>query len=233
MPMTRAALMALALELVDATTATGAWSPAQARTWLGDTHWDEWANILNRNPYTKYASRTVTQDTNGQFTKASLDVTTVDAMQTHYRIMSVYDQASSGNGLLPAFYQQSTVRMYPVTPYAGTLPYIWTEIGDSLQVLPITAGSSLTVLVNWRPTRADLLSTDSVNVDFPDGYESILAFECAARMLLRAGRETSAAMDHKMQAEEKRQRLLRDLGRIGMEPMRMRAADDLGDWGSQ
>lgn len=232
MTMTRAQLMALASEVADAPSSTSAWSTAQVRTWLGVVHWQEWGSLLDRAPQLKQQTSSVTQDSTGKFLKTALNTGSGDTVQNWFRIQSIYDPNAAGNGLVPAYYTQSTYRLYPTPQPVTTFPFVWYEFGDYIQMQPPTAGGTLTVVSSWRPCRADLLSSDSANVDFPDGYEAVLAFETAAVMLMRAGRETGAAVDLKTQASEIRQAMLKNVARIGRLGPQVMAADEPGDWGS-
>lgn len=230
MSVTRAQLTSLTREIMQAT-GSSQWSDATLQTWLGLAHWQEYANLLNVINSYQMQSVTVTQDANGQFTIASLSTGTGDTAKNFYRILALA-QSSTAGGQYQFFYQQTQFKMYPNPQPNTAMPYVWYQFGRSIQVLPVQSGASLTCTVNWRPPRVDQLSTDSIAVDFPDGYESLLAWRAAGMALRKGGTEVQAAFTMDATAKEIREEMLLDLGRLGTTPIIAGAMDDISDWGS-
>lgn len=230
MSQTRAQLTALTREIMQATSSTQ-WSDATLQTWLGLAHWQEYANLLNAINAYQMQQITVTQDANGQFTQASLSTGSGDSAKNFYRILALAQPGTQG-GQFQFFYQQTQFKMYPNPQPNTAMPYVWYPFGRSIQVLPVQSGVQLTVTVNWRPPRVDQLSADSIAVDFPDGYESLLAWRAAGLALKKGGTEAEAALLMETTAKDIRSEMLLDLGRLGTTPIRAGASDDPSDWGS-
>lgn len=228
--MTRTQLTSLTREIMQAT-GSSQWSDATLQTWLGLAHWQEYANLLNViNTYTLQAV-SVTQNSSGQFAISSLTTGTGDTAKNFYRIQAVAQPATTGN-VYQFFYQQTQFRMYPNPQPNTAMPYVWYRYGQYIQVLPVQDGVGLTVTVNYRPPRVDQLSADSVTVDFPDGYESLLAWRAAGMALRKGGTEVQSAQAMDAMAKSIREEMLLDLGRTGTTPIIAGAMDDISDWGS-
>lgn len=230
MSKTRAELTSAVREVMNAAYSTQ-WTDANLQMWLGLAHWTEYANLLNAiNTYT-LQQVTVTQDVNGQFTLASLSTGSGDTAKNFYRMLSLTQPAQT-NGIIQIFYQETRYELYPNPQPNTAMPYVWYRYGSNVQVLPVQYGTSLTATVNYRPPRVDQLSADSVAVDFPDGYESLLVFRAAALALRKGGSEVPAAKEWDRQADALRALMLMDLARTGTKPIVARAFDDASDWGS-
>jgi hypothetical protein len=223
MSMTRGALLTLVEEMADAVNAPR-WGATLKRQLLGEVHWREWKDLLNINRHLRMGARTVTTDADGRFLKTALNSGAGDATETHYRILSV----NAGN----FFYQPATYEQYPQSPTEVSLPQVWYERGEQIQLIPATTGSEVTVMVNHLPQRADLLASDTSPVVFPDGYDLLLAYETAASMYMKGGAETNVAVELRQMAMVLRERMHQDVGRITVRPMRMAAMDDRWDWGA-
>lgn len=223
MTWTRQQYMDLARE-VSQTAGSNQWSDAVVRTWCGVAHRRMWKEVLNANNGYRMATLSVTQDANGQFLKTAMDSGSGDAAQTHYRILSLCDDNQY-------FYRQVRYQDYP-TPGAPTMqPYVWYEFGSSIQVMPVSSGTVLTVTVNWMPTRIDNLAADTSNVDWIDDYESAISFYAAGLMAMKGGNETEASQTYKAQGMEIISDMLNDLRRAGKDPTRMRSPDSADMWG--
>jgi hypothetical protein len=212
-------------------TSSPQWSDATLQTWLGLAHWQEYANLLNIINSYQMQQITVTQDSNGQFAISSLSTGSGDSAKNFYRILALA-QPSTAGGEFQFFYQQTQFKMYPNPQPQTAMPYVWYQFGRYIQVLPVQSGVSLTCTVNWRPPRVDQLSSDSVAVDFPDGYESLLAWRAAGLALRKGGEEPQAAMLMDNTAKAIREEMLLDLGRVGTTPIIAGAFDDISDWAS-
>lgn len=233
MSMTRAQLTALVREIMNAT-GSNQWADSTLQTWLGVAQWKEWANILSTN--NQYYMQTVassgtTQDSNGQFDVSSLSTGSGDTAKYWFRILSVA-QPSSPVGQIQFYYQEVRYEEFPNPQPNTSLPYVWYRFGSKIQILPVASGQQMSVTVNYRPPRVDQLSGDSVTVDFPDGYENLLAWEAAAMALRKGGQETDTALELEQMASVLRDQMLQDLGRQGRNPIVARAFDLASDWGA-
>lgn len=224
MSVTRAVLETMTRELADAVD-DPRWSQTLVLQLLGQVHLQEWRDILNAANMRRYALRTVTTDANGRFAKTALDSGSGDTAETHYRLLSV--------AVGQFFYQQSQYADYP-QPFqqmGGTLPNVWYEVGDEIQLVPLAQGTTVQVAVNHTPARVDQLAGDSSIVVYPDGYELILAYMGAKQMLLKGGIEGQYAAQLEAQAKQLRDRLLMDVRRLGTRPIIMGAMDSPAMWG--
>ena len=163
MAVTKAQLIALTRETMDAV-ASDRWSDATITRTLSSVYGDEWSNILNAQSYYTFAKRTVTTDSNGMVSFASLNNGSGDSQQNFYRVLSVSD----GNVL----YTQTRFQDVPLattTNYLPTYPRLYYTAGQSLQILPVAASTTLYIFVNYKPTSFMDLATDSSVIDFPEG----------------------------------------------------------------
>lgn len=204
---------------------TTRWPSAVVKTWLGLVHRQEWRNILNANNAYRVVQLTVTEDANGQFAKSDLQTGSGDTLQTCYRILSLSDQQQF-------YYRQVRYQDYPAPQAATTLPYVWYEYGTQIQMLPAVAGNVVTATFNAVPQRADLLSADSVVVDFPEDYETLLDYAAAAHLAMKGGLETPQALQYRAMADAIREEMLLDIRRLSKDPTRVRPLDSALDWGS-
>jgi hypothetical protein len=231
MSIDKATLRTRVLQAADATGSSWRWditAGGEVDFWIGQVHDAEWARILNVNQYYRVGRRTPTSDASGRYLVSDLSSGSGDSAERFYRVIAfavdntVYKQVeakdfvidpSSSNGLLTPWY------------------YWWFE-GDYIKALPEQANKQAdVVIVNHRPTRYDSLSGESVNVPFPDGYESVIVLEAAAALLNKGGVESGAAMALKAEAEVVRNAMLQDLARKSTNPTQMRYDDYAQDWG--
>lgn len=224
MSVTRDVLETMTRELADAVD-DPRWGQTIVLQMLGQVHLQEWRDILNSINTARWGQRTVTLDANGRFLKTDLNSGSGDAAETLYRILAV--QAGQ------FFYQQSTFQQYPspLNSFDVTLPQVWYEIGNQIQMVPASPSLSVVVSVNSTPARPDQLANGASIVDYPDGYELILAYMAAKQMLLMGGTEGAYAAQLERQAKELRDRLLMDLRRLGTRPIVMGALDSPSQWG--
>lgn len=225
MAYTRAQLMSNTREMMDATNSQR-WSDAFVRTALGGVGSSEWHGILNANPYYRFAQRSVTTNSSGQFAYAALNSGSGDSAQNWNRILAVTD----GN----VVYRQTAFMAVPLATssnYQTTSDYLWYDAGENVQALPVTSGLALTVAVNYTPPRIDELSADSITVDFPSGHESILWLEAGAYLLSKGGAENDAAQTLRAMAEQERQDMYSSIARRAARPNFLGYPDTASDWG--
>lgn len=223
---TRDNLVSETREYMDAV-GSSRWSDDLILTVLNSVFESEWSNILNAAPYYRFASRTVTTDSNGKFSLDSLSSGGGDSQENWYRILSVSD----GNYL----YQLTRFQDVPLattTNYLPSHPKLYYIAGNDVQILPAESSRSMTVAVNHKPTAlSDLNGGESV-FEFPANTHLIIVWEAAAQLLLKGGAETSAAVDLKQLARQERESLLDDIRRRTIDPTRMAYPDTKSDWAS-
>lgn len=218
-------LTADTVEYMDAVGSTR-WSTNIIKTVLNNVFDGEWSNILNAAPYYRLAQREVTTDSEGQFTFAALNSGAGDTQENFYRIVSVSD----GNVL----YTQTRYQDVPLATTSGyAAPYsrLYYIAGQSVQILPVSAGTSIYVGVNYKPTAIADLAGDASIVDFPNNAHLILVWMAAAQLLLKGGTEASAAANLKSLADDERKTLLDDIRRMTINPTMMAYPDSKYSWG--
>lgn len=235
MTLTRAQLTTMAREFADAV-GSPRWSDASIQSLLGLHQWIELGKLLNANNQYYIAGGaqdlTVTQDSNGQFNWSDFTTGTGDDIKTVYRVLTLGQPAGSVNGSSgPLYYKEVPYVRFPNPQPSTSLPYVWYRIGSKVQVLPAVGGQQLSAVVNYRPCRVENLSDDAIEVPFPDGYESMLAYLAGAAMLDKGGAEAGAANVLLANAESLRQDMMLDLGRMSIQPIIAQAMDDPQSWG--
>jgi len=207
------------------------WSDTnELEPWLGVAHWAEWADLLNTNNALLMQTVTVTQDANGQFDLSSLNTGSGNTAKYWYRILAVASPSTSA-GVLSFYYRESRFQDFPNPQPNTSLPYVWYRFGSKIQILPIAAGQSMSVTVNYRPPRADQLASNSDTVEFPEGYEKIVPWRAASMALLKGGNETQASRDITAQWQAMHDAMLLDLGRQSTWPITARSFDTPDMWG--
>lgn len=228
MAMTVQQMVDMTREIMNAAGSTQ-WSDSTLTSWCGLSHWQLWANLLNANRYLNMQQVTVTQDASGQFTVASLTTGATDSKKYFYRILSVA-QPAGATSQVQYFYRQTRYEDFPNPQPNTSLPYVWYRFGANIQILPVAAGQSLTVTVNYRPPNPSQLSGTSVTVDFPEGYEALVPWRACQLALLKGGSETQAALDIQRKADVMEHQMLQDLGREARWPIVAEAFDSASDW---
>lgn len=226
MTISRSALRLLAGELLD-TVYNGAMHPRYENTdWLnrelGLIHMEEWKGLLTVAPTYQTADRDITLDASGLIALSGLDSGAGNAKQNTFRVLEV---AVDGQP-----YRYVEMKDYPFAASEGNSEWIWLIRGRYLQV-PNRMNSSATAQVNYWPCRADLLADDGDTVDFPDGYELVLARMLAARMGGKGAEEAGAAQYLKAEADETRKLMRIDLRRVAARNTPIQHTDDVADWG--
>ena len=224
MAISRAELVQLTREAMDAVN-SDRWSDSLITSVLNVVYDDEWSNLLNASQYFTYGMRSVTTDSNGVVAFTSLNTGGGDSQQNFYRILSVSD----GNVL----YAQTRFQDVPLattTNYLPTYPRLYYIVGEQVQILPVAAGTSLYVAVNYKPTSLSDLLSDASTINFPLGGEWIIANEAGARLLNKGGAESGAAQVLKREAAEMRMGLLDDIRRRTINPTMLAYPDQKYDW---
>ncbi len=228
MAWTKATYLSRTREWMDAT-GSDRWSDPFLYAVLGFAFREEWKGMLDASPYYRFAQRSVTTDTSGMFTLAGLDAGSGDTEQNFNKILTVTD----GNAVV---FRETDFSVVPLGT-AGTANNLLYDRryylrGDSVQILPATGGQTLTVSVNYYPTPIDDLSGDTVEADFPAGYENLVALVAASNALLKGGAESSATRDLAQLAMTYRQALYADVARRTATPMILGFSDRAAEWGA-
>lgn len=221
---TRAQLVADTREYMDAV-GSSRWSDAIIKTVLNSVFDAEWSNILNAAPYYTFQQITVSTNANGKIPFSSLNTGSGDVQKNFYRVLSVSD----GNIL----YTQTSFQDVPVATtanYLPTYPRLYYIAGDEMQILPVSAGTSIITAVNYKPTSINDLSSDNATVDFPENAHLILVWEAASQLLLKGGTEAAAASNLRQLASADRQTLLDDIRRRTIMPTTLAYPDQKYDW---
>lgn len=193
----------------------------------GAIHLLEWRKLLNVATLLRVADLSLTRDSNGRVPVSSLTTGSGDTQQSFHRVLQVRD---AGVTYRPEEWPLSPLLADP--NYSASTGYTWRREGDYLVIGPLNAGGAITVRVNHLPRRIDELSGDTVQVTWPDGFEHVLVYETAGRMLMKGGAETDASRDLKGQANEFRKEMYDALGRTHGGPKTMRFGDDPAEWGA-
>lgn len=228
MAWTKATYLSRTREWMDAT-GSDRWSDAFLYALLGFAFREEWKGLLDAAPYYRFAQRSVTTDANGVFTLASLDSGSGDSEQNLNKILTVTD----GNSVV---YRETDFSVVPLGTVGTANSLLYDRryylVGDSVQILPATGGQALTVSVNYTPTPIDDLSGDTVEADFPAGYENVVALMAASDALLKGGAEAGATNDLRELAMKYRQSLYADIARRTATPMLLGFSDRASEWGA-
>lgn len=192
----------------------------------------EWRRILNAQRFYNTQRLTITSDASGYYQisdlttgLASPSVLTNDGAKRFYRVLAfavdsiVYEEVEMDQYLLPG-----TTSPQP--------QYVWYFEGQQINALPTQASHAAICVVNWIPPRQEQLSADSIVIQFPDGYENIIAWSAASKLLTsRGASEAARGQVLELQAEALRQDMLQDLARRSTNPIRMRYHDSSWDYG--
>lgn len=223
---TRAELILLTKQYMDGEE-TERWSTEMVLATLDQVFDAEWSNILNVAPYYRFGSRSVTTAADGTFPMSDLSSGSADSEQNFYRILGMTDGVS--------MYDETRYQDIPLATVSNYTPYQWDRLyymaGTNVQVIP-AAATSLTVVVNYKPTAISDLSADSIVPDFPANSVLMLAWMAGAKLLMKGGEESQAAVDLLNLAKDERDRMLADISRRTINPSRMMPLDDARDWGS-
>lgn len=227
MSITKLQLRTRVLKLLDAES-TSRWEiteNGEVDRIIGAAQDREWHRILSASPYYLIKRKSITIYSTGTSLFSDLVDGGADTIIRPFRIQSlsvdgtVYEEVNPEDFILPA---GGTSAPNPM--------YIWYLEGDTIRMFPIQITSSPLVVYNYLPVRQENLANSSSVVLFPEGYEDILTYASAARLLTKGGAETEAARYFSLQAEELRQEMLQDIARRTMKPTGFKYNDDRSDW---
>lgn len=225
MSYTRAQLVTLTEESLDAVSSSRWGSTLKLQT-LSLVHARGWRRILNAHRATRWASRSVTTDSNGRVALSDLSSGSGDSQERLYKVLAV---ANGQRRYRLGEFMDDPMALVRSTSQMADLA--WRQ-GDYLQMQPATEGDTLTVWVNHLPTPISELSADSVAVTWPTDYEPILAFEAAAILAAKGGAETDVSQTMTSLAADLWNDLLADLSRWHTDPLYVQASDSPHEWGS-
>jgi hypothetical protein len=224
MSVTRLQAIAYTREMMDAAS-SARWTDAWITTTLGLVGMREWSGILGANPYYRFQQVSTTASAAGLVAYTALSTGSADTKKNFNRILGITD----GN----VMYQQTAFMNDPLAtanvPAMLAIAPQWYDAGDSLQILPVAA-TTLTITVNWTPTRIDSLSADSVTIDFPEGSEVILWLEAAAMLLSKGAAENAAAQTMRAMADQERQNMYSNIARRSAHPLSLGFNDRASEW---
>lgn len=226
MSYTKAELRTRTLQLADAIDASR-WDASidgEVDKHIGTVFDREWKRILNADPYYRVWRGPWGVNSEGYYELAALNTESGDSRRRWYRIIAFSRDST--------VYEQSRLDQYLLPDTSSPQPqFIWYFEGEYVLALPIQTTGSATVLVNWIPVRYDDISGEDVPVDFPDGYEDIIAWSAASKLLNKSGSEAGRAQVLELQAEALREDMLQDLARRSLAPIRMKYTDSTWDYG--
>lgn len=225
MTWTRAQWVTELREVADATN-DPRWGTTTTLWVLSSVYDKEWRALLDQKSTLRMQTLSLTRDVQGRVPWADLSTGTGDTVKRVHRILAVYDGTT--------WYEYEDYRLSPLagdTTNGGGVPApIYRREGDYLQVAPVQDGA-LTVVVNHIPPIPSLLSADAIALEWPEGFEQVILFEAASRMLRKGGAETDASNELAALAAQFRTDLVSALGRESTDPKRMLLGDDPASWG--
>lgn len=192
---------------------------------MGNIHIREWRRLLNAAPYYRVAQRTPPIDASSRLALTDLSSGSADTKQNLYRILEVVvdnrplKEIPAKDGFMAGIATGSS---------AGDTYF---RQGDYLICPGHPSVTATGVFVNYTPTPADALSADNIAVDWPEGYELVLAYELAAVILSKGAAEADAAATMKAFAEDYRRDMLQDVARISINPQVLQFPDTAREWG--
>lgn len=194
-------------------------------TQIGATMDQEWRRILDASAFYRVGRRTVTSDSSGYYDIADLSTGTGDDTERLYKVIAF----TSGS----IVYEQTKLTNYLLAPENGLSNFpqwLWFFEGDQIMALPKQQSQTALVIVNHIPTRFDNLLEEDSDVTWPDGYENVLVWSSAAKLLDKGGVETGAAVALEARAEALRKDMLEDLIRRSLKPLGPIYADSAIEW---
>lgn len=176
----------------------------------------EWKGILEANKTYRYAKRTPSVDSTGRIAIADLSA----AGERFFRVLALGDTAP---------WHEADFFPTDTDSVESSTSRVWFRTGSYIQLAPATTATGVKVHVNHRPALiTDLGAGD--DVEFPEGYEYILAFEMAATMLAKGGAETSEAAELRALAEQYRGEMLGEIQRMSTGQVMMGFSDERSAW---
>lgn len=226
MSMTKAELRTRTLQMADAVDATrwDATPNGEVDLHIGHTMDREWRRILNASPYYNLDRLTITSDTDGYYALSDLSTGSGDTAHRLYRVIAFARDS--------IVFEEVRVDQYLMPSLSAPQPqYIWYFEAQKIRALPIIASHVALVAINWIPTRQEQLDGEDSVITFPDGYEDVIAWSAASRLLNKSASEAARAQVLEFQAEALRQDMLQDLERRSLAPIKMRYTDSTWDYG--
>lgn len=202
------------------------WSDTTIKAILNSVFDAEWSNILNAAPYYTFNQQLLSTDANGQILFTSMNAGSGDTQKNMYRILSVNDGS--------VLYTETNFQNVPLattTNYLPTYPRLYYTVGQAIQLLPVSSGTSAYVAVNYKPTSLLDLASTSSTIEYPNNSYFIVVWMAAAQLLLKGGAESGAAADLKALADDERKSMLDDVRRRTINPTRMAYPDQKYEWG--
>lgn len=230
MPWTRDVLIDRIRHVANAEDATGDWPADVVLDEASLVHAQEWGHLLDMNPRLRMARRVCTVGTDGTIPLTALSTTT----ERFDRVVVLVD----GTVSLLSLIESMEPRVGRSRDTLGTSLVRWQRIGNQV-VVDRDTGGTVTALVTHTPVLVRDLplppqpatGTLEPTIEFPDGWELLLAYETAAHLLHKGARESDAAGILEQKAEQLRQRLLARIGRDRTAPLTVTAIDSASEWG--
>lgn len=203
------------------------WTPALITQIGGIVSQNEWSDIVNQNPYYRFGVRSVTTDSSGRVPISQLNNGSGDTTEYFYRLLAGFTDGNTQ-------WTETDFRSVPLGTQANvSTPYerVFYLAGDYFQLLPVAAGTALTVAVNHTPPNIAQLAGVASSIPFPTGSEYILVWVTAATLLLKGASESQAASDLFSLADSARKNMLGDIARRTTRPTFAIFTDSAADWG--
>jgi hypothetical protein len=224
---TKAGLRTRALQLADAVSSPR-WdntaTTGEVDLHMGNIHIREWRRLLNASPFYRVAVRTPAIDSSSRIAITDLSSGAGDSVQTLYRVIEVVVDNSPLKEIDPRDGLMSTLANATID--AG----VYFRQGNYIICPGHPSVTATGVFVNYTPTPANALSNENITVDWPEGYELVLAYEIAAAILSKGAAEIDATAACKAFAEDYRRDMLQDLARLSTSPMQLRYPDTAAEW---
>jgi hypothetical protein len=226
MSYTRAQLVTLTEEAMDAV-GSDRWGSTLKLQALSTVFGRGWRRILGANRTYRWARRSVTLDSDGRCTVASLDSGSGDSAERFHKLLAAAKVDTQQRYRVGEFMDDPLrTLVHPTFPSFE----VWRQ-GDNLQFTPVEA-VSVYCFVNHTPTLPKDLATDSSTIVWPaDEYVPILAYEAGAFLLGKGGAEAGAAQTLSAMAEDLWKDLLSDVARFSTDPLFVQASDHPSEWG--
>lgn len=224
MSVIRSQLLADAREFADATN-SGRWLEPFVLRRADVVFQREWRNILNANRNYRVGVREVVVGAGGVILASDLNAGSADTAELLYRVITV----AVGDSIHVELPMDRVPGVHLSTEATSGQAIYWMQ-GADIVVRPASVGTTAKIVVNHVPPRPTTLVGDNSVVQFPDGYEDILALELAALLLLKGGAESQAARDLQREAKDMRDDLLADVSRLTTNPTQMRYSDSASEW---
>lgn len=213
--------------IVSTTSSTPRFGTSQVQAVGDNVFAEEWGNILDANQTYRFNSVSTTTDSAGCVAITSLTTGSGDTAKNFYRVLS---GPTDGNAL----YRETDYRNVPIATlsnYQAPWDYLYYLAGANFQMLPVASGTALTWGVSWTPTVISGLAADASVIDFPSGYEYLLVWQSAGKLLAGKGGKSDQAQVLFTLAETARKNLLAGVGRLTTRPNFLMFQDLAMHWG--